>query len=405
MVYRNKASESRTVFSFIASPVVTAPRPVNSAIHFARSGYRVVLIGYRNDNQKKRELLPGGAVIFRVDLRSRKIGLAYLRRIVAVVEFIGITVHILRKKRPAFAVFFNEVAAIALRFLNRTPEVRKIAWILEFPESYTQSIGEKLIHRLAVRSWSFADALVFPTPLRMAMSFVMEPALIHSKVFVIHNAPLLANFEHQQVATLSPATMEALEFISQCRQRNRMIIIYAGAVGNRYGWDFLIRGVGNCDSAVSLLILGQIHDLGIREYEEASQVVRNKDEIKWVGAVPYAELQGVMEQGDIGFVHYLGDNLNTYFSSPGKLYEYLKAGLAIMTDNMSCVQEYLERYEAGLYFSRPLDDAGMLKLLNGLDRQMLRVRKENARRLFEEKLSFERQMVDLIGWMKGQDFE
>jgi glycosyltransferase involved in cell wall biosynthesis len=150
--------------------------------------------------------------------------------------------------------------------------------------------------------------------------------------------------------------------------------------------------------AVSLLLLGQKHELAEREVSDALRRVGGCNRISWFDEISYHELPAVLAGADAGFVHYVGDTINTRFAAPGKLYEYLRSGLVIVTDDECCIKQELSSRDAGVFFTRPGSHQSIAAALHRLSatRDQLPAAKASARALFEEKFNLQNQMDHLI---------
>lgn len=383
------------ILSFIASPLRNVPPPVNSSAILGLHGFSVLLVGFSDNDQNEISRIGKNLWILKVSLKSRKLSIPYLRKIFALLEYIFIIRVIAKKFSPKLIISFNEAGAIILRLITGK-KILKVSWFLEFPESFTKSIGEFLLHKVALSSLKMMDAVIFPTQIRKAMICVKKPVLIHKKLFVIHNVPVKEK-GLSATTSLSESYYEGIDFLSDGKKSIK--IIYAGAVGKRYGWDSLIKAVGNIEMECKLLILGVKHELGTREFSAAISGCRKKQSILWVESVPYSELTELLEMADAGFVSYRGDSLNTYFSAPGKLYEYLKAGLIILGDRDISIAEELESENCGIFFSKPYDETDIMDSLNRMNGMNLQVMKNNSKKLYEEKYNMSAQMTPFINWI------
>lgn len=387
----------KLVLSFIAHPLIIAPRPTNSAIVLGQNGFKVILVGYRNENQKKIESLGKNAKILRVSLSSRNIKLTFLRQLLSVFEFLYVALILIKRCSPQFVILFNEIANILLRFIKINTV--KITWLLEYPEKYTYSIGESLMQWLSIKAWKKADVFVFPTKNRKAMAAVLVPEIINKPSFVVHNSPLPSNIPTPSV--YSSNSQMAISKLKEWKENGKIVFIYSGSVGNRYGWDVLIKTIGNIEEPYRLLILGKKHQLGEVEFSNAMIGVRYPNHVEWIDSVPYFELNKIIAMGDFGFVYYIGDNLNTYFSSPGKLYEYLKAGLAILTDSEACIADDIRHYNAGILFCKPITTVKLSEILEQCTQESINEMKKNAQRLYGNSYHFNEQMSGLVKWMQS----
>src|SRR5688500_11496434 len=131
------SGEGKLVLMSFAHPVEHVPPPINSAKVLSGHGYRVILIGYQKPGKPMFERIGKGAIILRALLRASMIKIGFLRKLLVVVEFISLTVRLNKRLQPHAFIAFNEVAAIANRFIKK--RVRNINWLIEFPENETGS--------------------------------------------------------------------------------------------------------------------------------------------------------------------------------------------------------------------------------------------------------------------------
>lgn len=382
----------RTIVILFAHHVEHVPPPVNLAAELSFNGYRVLLVGYRKYGVSKFQRLGANGWIFRMQLSSSGIRIGFIRKIFALIEFIIRSRSVVNKLKPDYLITFNEVASIVHRFRFPTV-VRKYNWQLEFPEEEHSSFFELLLKKYTIKMWKYADVMVFPTLSRYCMASVLNPSIIYKKVFTIHNAPL------QRVKASgvdeNGVLSEALRFLESAKKVGKYTILYTGAVGNRYGWDSIIKAVVSRND-FALLILGTKHDLGRNEFAQAIEGAVYPQNVCWLDPVPYSHLQSVLSFGDIGFVTYRGDTLNTKFSAPGKIYEYLKAGLIIFTDENSCINEAIVDAECGVLFPSSFDEWHINLALDKVKTLEVLRGKANSADLFKRRFAFEMQLQPLL---------
>ena len=177
----------------------------------------------------------------------------------------------------------------------------------------------------------------------------------------------------------------------------RLRIVYSGAVGNRYAIDRLIQAV-HANPQACLLILGKKHALSEQEVEAALARCPLGVRFLWVDEIPYAEMQEILPHADVGFAHYLGDTLNTRFSAPGKLYEYLRAGLTLLSDDECCLRAEARSADCGAFFPTPGTVNGISLSIAELCRRSAELpeMKQRSRVLFDAHFSLEQQMQPLF---------
>lgn len=392
----NSKSRPITIAVVCAHKIWNVPPLINAPKVFSLQKWRTIVIGFADSDLPPREMLADGAHIQRLTLRTRAIPFAVIRKVAATVEFLLRARAEVKRVKPDILIAVNEPASLLLRLCGTVS--LKIAWPLEYPEFESHALPERIIHRISSGSWAKADWLIAPTMFRLALSIGLVPAILNRRCFVVHNAPMLTE---KSEATSSAKAFEAIEWIKAQRGVGRLSVLYAGAVGNRYGINRLIEAISDSPD-VSLLILGAKHDLAEMEVNQALVDSNAHSAIKWIDEIPYRELASVIRFADAGFVHYIGDTVNTRFSAPGKLYEYLRAGLAIITDSECCIAGELKAAKVGFFFDRPATCASIRLALNELvaDRRRLDKIRSASVELYEEQFCLEHQLRPILTAIK-----
>ena len=309
-----------------AHPVLNVPPLLNVSLELGRRGISSVVLGYHKEGLPINERIGPHSRIFRLRLASRLIPLAPLRRIIATVEFLWRARQCLRRLEPDVLIAFNDPAVILLG--ESQVGMQRVGWLLEYPEFERFGILQRLLMKLSSRYWARGDIFVAPTAQRLAVHCAVRPGLLSRKTVVIQNSPKLIPLKS---TVDSENGRKACAWIGTARERGLLIIIHAGAIGNRYGIDAVIHAVA-ATPGTALLILGPDNPVAKADINGALQAHAECDRITWIKGVPYQELHNILALCDAGFVHYVGDSINTRFSAPGKLYDYLRAGLPHMTE-------------------------------------------------------------------------
>lgn len=394
---RQENERAPTVLVVAAHPIWNVPPFFNVSRELARAGARVLVVGYQSNGLPAREKPAPGVRILRLQLRSRKIRWLGLRRFFAVFEFLYRARQIHLRFKPDILLTFNEPASIMHRITPRPKRTgSRVCWLLEYPELEQQTLSLRGLFALSASCWRHADSIVSPTRERLALHLGLRPECAEHKHFVIHNAALHTPPESPP-ETISPRAREAIAHLEGGSSR-QVRIIYSGAIGNRYAIDSLVRAVGSFPRGVRLLLLGKKHELAEKEVAEAINECAFPDNIRWIDEVPYRELPTILRTADIGFGTYRGDTLNTIFSAPGKLYEYLKASLVVLSDEECCISAELRQAGCGVLFRRPITDEVIRQAIAPvLERpEVLLEMKDSAARLFNERLCMEWQISPLI---------
>lgn len=395
----------QTVLLVHGLSIGNSPRVRNSAAHFARRGMRVIIVRYNNKNCDKPrfERLGRGQWILRPDFRARRIPGKTLGGICAFFGFLVTVRAIVKRTSPRVLVAFGGIECLCLSFASPRSTTR-VAWLLEFYHDSTKGLLRKLSVALGSRFWRLADAIVAPTRERLALHLCLRPECLTRKHFVIHNAPNLD--EGSRSESGDPADTVCLAPADSSRLR----IVYSGAIGRGFVLENLIKAVRSMPQDVELIMIGKRLKTGeaksnlLKVQEAISKCINESNggrNITWLDEIPYSELQGVLQGMDIGFVTYEPRSLNTYFSSPGKLYEYLKAGLVVLTDHGNCLSSELKAAGCAEFFSNSPSEAEIQVALSRLvsRRSDIAKMKKKARELFERKFNFDKQMEPFLAWL------
>lgn len=395
----------QTVLVVHRSGVGNTPPVRNCATHFARRGMRVIVVGCKNKSceASRFERLGHGQWIVRLDLKARRIPGKALGRICSLIEFIVAVRAIVKRTSPRVFVAFGDLECLALSFASARSTIR-VAWLLEFYYDSTKGLLRKLSVALGSRFWRLADAIVAPTRERLALHLCLRPECLTRKHFVIHNAPNLD--EDSRSEPRDAANTLCLVPAGPSRLR----VVYSGAIGRGFVLENLIKAVRSLPQDVELIMIGKRLKTGeaksnlLKAQEAISKCINESNggwNITWLDEIPYSELQGVLQGMDIGFVTYEPRSLNTYFASPSKLYEYLKASLVVLTDHGSCLGRELKAAGCAEFFCRSPSEEDIQAALRRLvsRRSDIAKMREKAGELFEGEFAFDKQMEPFLAWL------
>lgn len=141
-----------------------------------------------------------------------------------------------------------------------------------------------------------------------------------------------------------PISMER-ERLRQLYGMNGRVGVYAGAHGPANGLDLLLDGVSKSTSDVQIHLFGD----GLEKQRLRKRVKEeNIAGVEFHDPVPKGELGDVYTAADFG-IHCLADvPLFRYGVSPNKLFDYLAAGLPILTNSPGVAGDIVAKADAGL---------------------------------------------------------
>jgi len=129
------------------------------------------------------------------------------------------------------------------------------------------------------------------------------------------------------------------------RKNKTKLILYQGHFKPGRGLENLIRAVG-ITAKVQLILIGN------GELEPIlKKIVKTEhleDRVFFHKFIPTAELISASAQGDIGAVLFEPNSLNYAAALPNKFFEYIMAGLPVLTSNIETFTYYVNKYDLGL---------------------------------------------------------
>lgn len=154
------------------------------------------------------------------------------------------------------------------------------------------------------------------------------------------------------------------------------IILYQGGFIRGRGLHNLVLAAPHLDKGV-LVLMGW----GVLEPELKELVKKQGLENRVYFTEPVAPEQVVFHSlsASLGVVIYQHTSLNNYYATPNKLYEYINAGLPVVSSNFPALKEVVEGYEVGCTFDpeEPESIAAAINLVLG-DEQRYDTMKRNA---------------------------
>jgi glycosyltransferase involved in cell wall biosynthesis len=181
--------------------------------------------------------------------------------------------------------------------------------------------------------------------------------------------------------------------------RKPVQVMYTGTVGLANGADAIVRlakAVEGIREDIHFIVLGDGNDL-----DRVKALAKDLDcrNLEFVDRVPKEEVAGLLDRADIGLVTFAPFKV-LEANSANKFYDYLAAGLPVVTNYEGWQAAYIREWNCGL--SAPQQDDGSLlaNVLRLADDPALRQEMgQNGRRLVEAKFDrkqLARRLIDLF---------
>jgi glycosyltransferase involved in cell wall biosynthesis len=141
-------------------------------------------------------------------------------------------------------------------------------------------------------------------------------------------------------------------------QLKRVTVLYHGGLDADRGLENLVRASRNFYDNIRLVIRGE----GKLE-SQLKQLAFGRSNVIFEKTVPMNEVVQAATEADIGVIPYLATNLNQYYCSPNKLFEYIQAGLVVVTSNLPFLRQTVMENRIGQVFD-PQDPTDIARKIN-----------------------------------------
>jgi glycosyltransferase involved in cell wall biosynthesis len=176
------------------------------------------------------------------------------------------------------------------------------------------------------------------------------------------------------------------------------IALYQGYLQPNRGLDRLIRAAAYLDENIVIVMMGKNRKTTQAQLEALMDSEGVADRVKIIPPVPYAELLEWTSSADIGLNVASPDySLNVQYFLPNKLFEYLMAGVPVLTSSLRAMVEVVKTHDAGRVLpSLEPEDIG--KAINAMlaDPAVLARMSSNGQKATREEYNWEKEASRLI---------
>jgi glycosyltransferase involved in cell wall biosynthesis len=126
------------------------------------------------------------------------------------------------------------------------------------------------------------------------------------------------------------------------------IALYQGNIQSDRGLYKLVNAAGFLNQNIIIVIMGKGPSAITSQLKSLITKTGMADRVKLIPPAPYEELLNWTASADIGLITYTMDHsLNIRWCLPNKLFEYLMAGLPILSSQLDAVTEVIKTYHVG----------------------------------------------------------
>ncbi|GHO84840.1 glycosyltransferase [Dictyobacter formicarum] len=185
------------------------------------------------------------------------------------------------------------------------------------------------------------------------------------------------------------------------------IALYQGNLQADRGLDLLVRAVPYLAPDITIVLLGDGYDATALELAALIQREQLGERIKLLPAVPYAELLDWTSSADLGLLLLPPTHsLSIRYCLPNKFFEYLMAGLPILSARLDAISDMIHRYHVGHVLDE-LTPASVGQAINTLlaDRDLWQTMHANALAAIAHGLTWEEEATKLINLYQAIGFK
>ncbi len=305
----------------VSNDVVTDQRIYRIAGTLSREGYEILIVGrwLKNNRLKPDDLFKVHR--FRMLFYAGPIFYA----------FYNIRLFFFLLLRRVDIYISNDLDTLLANFL--ASRIRKIPLLYDSHEYFTE-VPELIGREKTRKIWLKIERGILPR-LKYSITVNHSIAQIYEKKYsismgVIRNLPELNNSE---IATGNiPGS------------HGKKIIIYQGVLNIGRGLDHLIESMQFVPNALCLIVGDG------PEYSRLSGLVRTfkvEEKVMLMGKMSPLELKGITILADLGVSIEENMGLNYYYSLPNKIFDYIHAGVPVLTSPFPEMMNLLDQYEVG----------------------------------------------------------
>ena len=188
------------------------------------------------------------------------------------------------------------------------------------------------------RTWKLIEQLIFPV-LRHAWTVNESIAKLYSdeygvEVGVIRNVPVSATVKTRK-------TRAELQLPA-----DKKILLFQGAgINIDRGGEEAVQAMQFLENCLLLFIgSGDVID----ELKLLSIRLKINDRVRFIPKLPFEELRAYSSVADIGLSLDKDTNINYRYSLPNKIFDYIHAGLPVLSSNLVELRKIIEKYNIGM---------------------------------------------------------
>jgi glycosyltransferase involved in cell wall biosynthesis/SAM-dependent methyltransferase len=318
--------------------------------------------------------------------------------------------HRSRRFEPWFlAVAVKTFILSILRLIRMRADIYHACELTALPACY---IVSRLLHKslifeafdlqlpvpgTKIAFWRWIGATFYDLLLPRCMGVIVTSPLHAREIGKRYHVPeitLVRNIPKYQAVQKTDRLREHLGLRLHTR-----IALYHGNIAFDRGLDRLIREARFLEPNIVIIMMGK--GVGTTQTELEALILSEgvADRVRIIPPVPYQELFDWAASADIGLIVHKPDfSLNVQTLLPNKLFEYLMAGLPLLTSELGAVTEIVKSYGVGRIVTS-VEPGAIAAAINAMmvDAAARGRMRQNALEAAKNDLNWEKESMQLIG--------
>jgi len=176
---------------------------------------------------------------------------------------------------------------------------------------------------------------------------------------------------------------------------NEIKIVYSGFYIKGRGIEFILDSAVKFPDNIKMYLLVQNDPNVIQELKDKVCKLKLEGRVFIKGFVPQEEVIKELSKYDIGILPYLPVSLNNLYCLPNKLFQYLSAGICVVSNNLPDVKDILMTHNCGLTYDETTNLVNVLYDLSENPSKLYKYKK-NAKNIIENTLNWDEEKEQLI---------
>jgi len=174
------------------------------------------------------------------------------------------------------------------------------------------------------------------------------------------------------------------------------ILLYQGGFGSKRGLDVLVKSAGLLPEGWVLVMMGwgRIEDL-LKKIASNNGTLGNK--VRFIPPVPHAELTYWTAGASLGVIPYENVNLNHWFCTPNKLWEYPNANVPLLVSPFPEMEKIVKTYNNGWLLADPLTPEGIAQAVGEInDEELIKAKQKSLEFVQQDNWDlYQKKLIDM----------